>query len=48
MRKGKAKTEGPVVAGSEGRRREHLGFVEIGVNGCDDGPEVGGLQASMG
>lgn len=48
MRKGKAKTEGPGVAGSDGGRREHLGFIEIGVNLYDNGPEIGGLQASMG
>lgn len=48
MRKGKAKTEGPGVAGSDGGRREHLGFIEIGVNLYDNGPEIGDLQASMG
>lgn len=44
MRKGKAKTEGPGVAGFDGRRREHLGFIES----LRRGPEVGGLPASMG
>lgn len=40
MRKGKAKTEGPGVAGFEGRRREHLGFIEIGVNRYDVVPKL--------
>ena len=48
VRKGKAKTEGSGVAGSDGGRREHLSFIEIGMNLYDNGPEVGGLQASMG